>query len=54
MIPLVFDLAARGKIRPLVHSTFPLERTKDAMDLMESRNFFGKIVLAISGDAGNR
>ena len=50
----VFDLAARGKIRPLVAATFPLERAKDAMDLMESREFFGKIVLAISADGGNR
>jgi NADPH:quinone reductase-like Zn-dependent oxidoreductase len=40
------ELARRGRIVPLVHETFPLERAKDAMDLMESREFFGKIVLA--------
>ena len=53
-VDTVFELAARGKIRPLVAATFPLEQAKDAMDLMESREFFGKIVLAVSGDAGNR
>ena len=53
-VETVFDLAARGKIRPVVAATFPLERAKDAMDLMESRDFFGKIVLSISAEGGNR
>jgi NADPH:quinone reductase-like Zn-dependent oxidoreductase len=39
------ELARRGRIVPIVHETFPLEHAKDAMDLMESREFFGKIVL---------
>ena len=43
------ELARRGRISPIVHATFPLERAKDAMDLMESRNFFGKIVLTPGG-----
>lgn len=43
------ELARRGKIVPLVHETLPLERAKDAMDLMESRKFFGKIVLTPGG-----
>jgi NADPH:quinone reductase-like Zn-dependent oxidoreductase len=41
----VVELARRGQIVPLVHETMPLERARDAMDLMESREFFGKIVL---------
>jgi NADPH:quinone reductase-like Zn-dependent oxidoreductase len=40
-----FDLCARGLIAPLVHSTFPLEQAAAAMDLMESRSAFGKILL---------
>jgi NADPH:quinone reductase-like Zn-dependent oxidoreductase len=40
------ELARRGVIMPIVHETLPLDRAKDAMDLMESRKFFGKIVLA--------
>ena len=42
-------LAASGLIKPLVHATFPLEQAKEAMDLMESRDFFGKIVLTTGG-----
>ncbi len=40
------DLLARGKITPLVAATFPLEQAKEAMDLMESREFFGKIIVS--------
>lgn len=39
------ELARRGKIVPLVHETLPLEQAKEAMDMMESREFFGKILL---------
>jgi NADPH:quinone reductase-like Zn-dependent oxidoreductase len=41
----VLDLAARGLITPLVHQTFPLEQARDAMEMMERREHFGKIVL---------
>lgn len=44
-IEKVFALAARGLIRPLVHTTFPLEAAGEAMDLMERREHFGKILL---------
>jgi NADPH:quinone reductase-like Zn-dependent oxidoreductase len=40
------ELARRGRITPIVHTTLPLERAKEAMDLMESRECFGKIVVA--------
>ncbi len=40
-----FDLAARGRITPLVHATFPLEQAREAMEMMERREHFGKIVL---------
>jgi NADPH:quinone reductase-like Zn-dependent oxidoreductase len=41
----VLDLAARGLITPLVHTTFPLDRAREAMEMMERREHFGKIVL---------
>jgi NADPH:quinone reductase-like Zn-dependent oxidoreductase len=41
----VLELADRGQITPLVDSTFPLVETRPAMERMESRGFFGKIVL---------
>ena len=44
-----FDLIARGALRPQVAATFPLEEAAQAMDLMESRDFFGKIVLTAGG-----
>jgi NADPH:quinone reductase-like Zn-dependent oxidoreductase len=41
----VLDLAARGVITPLVYKVFPLERAREAMETMERREHFGKIVL---------
>jgi NADPH:quinone reductase-like Zn-dependent oxidoreductase len=35
----------RGVLKPVVHSTFPLEQTADAFRLMEARGHFGKIVI---------
>lgn len=46
-----FDLIGRGVLQPQVAATFPLERAAEAMDLMESREFFGKIVLTAGGGA---
>jgi NADPH:quinone reductase-like Zn-dependent oxidoreductase len=40
-----FELAARRRIRPLIHTTFPLEQAKEAMEVMERREHFGKILL---------
>jgi NADPH:quinone reductase-like Zn-dependent oxidoreductase len=40
-----FDLAARGLLTPLVHKTFPLDEAKEAMEVMERREHFGKILL---------
>ena len=44
-------LTTRGQAKPLVAETFPLERAKEAMELMESRAFFGKILLTPGGGA---
>jgi NADPH:quinone reductase-like Zn-dependent oxidoreductase len=44
-----FALIARGALKPQVAATFPLEGAAKAMDMMESRDFFGKIVLTTGG-----
>ena len=41
----VLDLAARGLIEPLVYKMFPLDEAREAMETMERREHFGKIVL---------
>jgi NADPH:quinone reductase-like Zn-dependent oxidoreductase len=41
----VLDFAARGLLRPLVAQTFPLAEVREAFELLESRDFFGKILL---------
>lgn len=46
-----FALIARGALVPQVAATFPLEQVKEATDLMESREFFGKIVMTTEGGA---
>jgi tumor protein p53-inducible protein 3 len=40
------DLEA-GRIRPVIHTVFPLERADEAHDLMEASDHFGKIVLSV-------
>ncbi|MEM0349072.1 MAG: zinc-binding dehydrogenase [Candidatus Caldarchaeum sp.] len=44
-IPQVLRLFETGKLRPVIHTTFPLTEAQEAHKLMESDNFFGKIVL---------
>lgn len=44
----VLELARRGQITPLVYKTFPLEQAQEAMETMERREHFGKVVLRIS------
>ena len=46
-----FDLIARGALKPQIAATFPLEEAARAMELMESREFFGKIVLTAGAGA---
>jgi len=41
----VLDFAARGLLEPLVARTFPLSDARAAFELLESRDFFGKILL---------
>ncbi|MBC2768741.1 NAD(P)H-quinone oxidoreductase [Pusillimonas minor] len=44
----VWPLLAAGKIRPVVHATFPLAQASDAHALMESGDHIGKIVLTVN------
>jgi len=44
-IERVLDFAARGLIQPLVFKAFPLEEAREAMETMERREHFGKILL---------
>lgn len=48
----VWPLLAAGKIRPLVHATFPLREAAAAHRLMESSQHIGKIVLTVDEEGG--
>jgi NADPH2:quinone reductase len=43
----VWPLFGTGKIRPVIHTVFPLDRASDAHAMMESGVHIGKIVLAV-------
>ncbi len=46
----VWPLIAAGKIKPVIHSRFALERACDAHALMESSEHVGKLILEVSSD----
>ena len=43
-----WPLLEAGRVRPVIHATFPLERAADAHRLMESGEHIGKIMLTMS------
>jgi len=43
----VWPLFAQGKLKPVIHSTFPLAQAAEAHTLMESSSHVGKIVLQV-------
>jgi NADPH2:quinone reductase len=43
----VWPLIEAGRIKPVVHATFPLAQAADAHHLMESGAHIGKIMLAL-------
>lgn len=51
---IVWPLIEAGRIKPIVHSTFPLAQAADAHRLMESSEHIGKIVLAVGPEAASR
>jgi NADPH:quinone reductase-like Zn-dependent oxidoreductase len=38
---------ASGRLQPLVHSIVPLDRIHDALDMLDRRDFFGKVALTM-------
>lgn len=51
---IVWPLIEAGRIKPMVHSTFPLAQAADAHRLMESSEHIGKIVLTVGPKAAAR
>ena len=43
----IVQMAGSGTIRGIIHQTFPLEEAAKAHEVMEGRNFFGKLVLTM-------
>jgi NADPH2:quinone reductase len=43
----IWPLLAAGRVRPIIHATFPLAEAGEAHRLMETSNHIGKIVLTI-------
>jgi len=43
----VWPLLASGRVRPVIHATFPLAEAAEAHRLMETSNHIGKIVLTV-------
>jgi NADPH2:quinone reductase len=43
----VLRWVAEGKLHPRIHATFPLERTADAIAVLDRREAVGKVVLTI-------
>ncbi len=43
----IWPLLAAGKVRPVIHATFPLAEASEAHRLMETSNHIGKIVLTV-------
>ena len=48
----IWPMVSSGKVRPLIHATFPLEQAAEAHRLMESSAHLGKIVLTIGQGTG--
>jgi putative PIG3 family NAD(P)H quinone oxidoreductase len=46
----VWPLIEDGRVRPVIHATFPLEQAADAHRLMESSAHIGKLVLTVRRD----
>ena len=43
----IWPLLAAGRVKPIIHATFPLAQASEAHRLMETSNHIGKIVLTI-------
>lgn len=45
MVAKILGLVADGKLKPVIHKTFPLAKASEAHEVMESRDFFGRMIL---------
>jgi NADPH2:quinone reductase len=45
-----WPLIEAGKVKPVIHATFPLEKANEAHALMDSSAHIGKIVLIVHDD----
>jgi NADPH:quinone reductase len=43
----IWPLLSAGRVRPVIHATFPLAEAAEAHRLMETSNHIGKIVLTL-------
>ena len=43
----VLSLVGDGKLKPVIHTSLPLEKVQQAATLIANRNFFGKMVLTV-------
>ena len=43
----IVEMAGRGLIKGIIHQTFPLQDVAKAHEVMESLNFFGKLILTL-------
>jgi len=41
----VMGLVAEGRLKPIIHKAFPLAQAAEAHRVVDSRDFFGKVVL---------
>ncbi len=49
IVSTVLDLVAQGKLKPVIFKTFDLAEAGAAQEVMESRNFFGRMVMLPEG-----
>jgi NADPH:quinone reductase-like Zn-dependent oxidoreductase len=42
----LFDLYAKGRIRPVIFESYPLEQTAEALEALGSRRTWGKVIVA--------
>jgi NADPH:quinone reductase-like Zn-dependent oxidoreductase len=48
----ILRLLEQGTLRPVIHAVLPLEHVAEGHRLLENREVFGKVVLAVGGAAG--
>ena len=47
----ILELVRQGKLKPVVDSELPIEKLPEAMEKLEKRQAFGKVVLTCSSSA---